>query len=254
MRMNEVSLKVSEALSQDVGSGRARLDGRTRIELDITPGDIIEIEGGQKTSAVVWRARPIDEGKGIIRIDKLTRKNAEVGIGGKVVVRKIVPKVAKRVIMAPAVSEGQKIQFGQGIEYLAKRGLLKRPVSIGDTIVIPGIALFGNSLLFSVYYTTPGGIVVITEETDVVVNKEPVEYPFQVSGKEEIKILEKFIKENPKLDKNVIVAIQQLIPVIKRLKEVRKDAERIKKDSIDLCTRMDMLLEALDYLEDDKDE
>jgi len=74
--MKEVVLKVSEALSQDVGSGRARLDGKTRLELDVTPGDIIEIEGSQKTSAVVWRARPMDEGKGIIRIDNLTRKNA----------------------------------------------------------------------------------------------------------------------------------------------------------------------------------
>jgi len=122
--MKEVVLKVSEALSQDVGSGRARLDGKTRLELDVTPGDIIEIEGSQKTSAVVWRSRPMDEGKGIIRIDNLTRKNAGVGMGDKVIVRKIVPKVAKKVIMAPAISQGQRIQFGQGIEHLVKRGLL----------------------------------------------------------------------------------------------------------------------------------
>ncbi len=252
--MKEITLEVSEALSEDVGSGRARLDDRTRIELDITPGDIIEIEGSQKTSAVVWKVRHINEGKGIIRIDNLTRKNAGIEIGDKVIVRKIVPKTAKKVVMFPIIPEGQKIQFGQDIEHLVKRGLLNRTVSMGDTIVAPGIALFGNSLLFSVYYTKPRGIVVIGEETVVVVNKDPVEYPFQISGKDEIKILENFIKENPKLDKNVIVAIQQLIPIIKRLKEVREGAERIKKDSIDLCTRMDMLLEALGYSEDDKDE
>ena len=172
--MKEVVLKVSEALSQDVGAGRARLDGKTRLELDVTPGDIIEIEGGQKTSAIVWRARPIDEGKGIIRIDNLTRKNARVGMGDKVIVRKIVPKVAKKVVMAPAISQGQRIQFGQGIEHLVKRGLLKRPVSTGDTVVIPGIALFGNSLPFGVLRTEPKEIVTIGEETEVIVKEEPI--------------------------------------------------------------------------------
>ena len=172
--MKEVVLKVSEALSQDVGSGRARLDGKTRLELDVTPGDIIEIEGSQKTSAVVWRARPMDEGKGIIRIDNLTRKNAGVGMGDKVIVRKIVPRVAKKVIMAPAISQGQKIQFGQGIEHLVKRGLLKRPISAGDTVVIPGIALFGNSLPFGVIRTEPKEIVTIGEETEVIVKDEPI--------------------------------------------------------------------------------
>ena len=88
IRMKEVVLRVAEGLSQDVGAGRARLDAKTRIELDISPGDVIEIEGGRKTGAIVWRARPSDEGLGIIRIDNLTRKNARVGIGDKVIVRK----------------------------------------------------------------------------------------------------------------------------------------------------------------------
>lgn len=173
--MQETILRVSEALSQDVGSGRARLDGKTRIALDVTPGDIIEIEGSASTAAVVWRARPIDEGKGIIRIDNLTRKNAYVGMGDKVMVRKIVPKIAKKVVMAPAISQGQRIQFGQGIEHLVKRGLLKRPISTGDTVVIPGIALFGNSLPFGVLKTDPKNIVTIGEHTEVDVKEEPIQ-------------------------------------------------------------------------------
>jgi len=173
--MQETILRVSEALSQDVGSGRARLDGKTRIALDVTPGDIIEIEGSASTAAVVWRARPIDEGKGIIRIDNLTRKNAHVGMGDKVMVRKIVPKIAKKVVMAPAISQGQRIQFGQGIEHLVKRGLLKRPISTGDTVVIPGIALFGNSLPFGVLKTDPKNIVTIGEYTEVDVKEEPIQ-------------------------------------------------------------------------------
>ncbi|MCD6512161.1 MAG: CDC48 family AAA ATPase [Thermoplasmata archaeon] len=172
--MREVVLRVAEGLSQDVGAGRARLDAKTRIELDVSPGDVIEIEGGRKTGAIVWRARPTDEGLGIIRIDNLTRKNARVGIGDKVVVRKAQPLIASRVIIAPAIPQSQKIQFGRGIESLVKRGLLKRPVTAGDTIVIPGIALFGNSLPFGVIKTEPKGIVLIGEETDIIVREEPV--------------------------------------------------------------------------------
>ena len=173
MNEREVVLKVAEGLSQDVGAGRARLDTETRMQLGVSPGDVVEIEGGRKTGAVVWRARPVDEGKGIIRIDNLTRKNARVGIGDKVIVRKAHPKVAERVVIAPAISQ-QRIQFGHGIENLVKRGLLKRPVTAGDTIVIPGIALFGNSLPFSVVKTDPKGIVLIGEETEIIVKEEPI--------------------------------------------------------------------------------
>jgi len=172
--MAEVTLRVAEGLSQDVGAGRARLDAETRLQLGVSPGDVVEIEGGRKTGAIVWRARPVDEGKGIIRIDNLTRKNARVGIGDKVVVRKAEPRIAEKVVIAPAISQSQRIQFGHGIENLVKRGLLKRPVTAGDTIVIPGIALFGNSLPFGVVKTEPKGIVLIGEETQIVVREEPI--------------------------------------------------------------------------------
>ncbi len=150
MPKTEAVLKVVEALQQDVSYGRARLDGQTRVELQLSPGDIIEIRGSKTTSAVVWRSHPGDEGKGIIHIDNLTRKNAGVGIGDKVTIRKADVKPAKTVTLAPAISEEQQIQFGEGIETLTKRGLLKRPVVEGDIVVVPNIALFGNALPFSV--------------------------------------------------------------------------------------------------------
>ncbi len=174
MREREVILRVAEGLSQDVGAGRARLDAETRIQLGVSPGDVVEIEGGRKTGAIVWRARPVDEGKGIIRIDNLTRKNARVGIGDKVIVRKAEPKIAQKVIIAPAIPQSQRIQFGHGIENIVKRGLLKRPVNAGDTVVIPGIALFGNSLPFGIVKTEPKGIVLIGEETEIIVREEPI--------------------------------------------------------------------------------
>ncbi len=172
MPKTEATLRVVEALQQDVSYGRARLDGQTRVELNLSPGDIIEIHGSKQTAAVVWRSHPGDEGKGIIHIDNLTRKNAGVSIGDKVTIKKAEVKPAKAVTLAPAISQDQQIQFGEGIDALAKRGLLKRPVVQGDIVVVPNIALFGNALPFSIVQTNPKGIVLINEETTIKVNEE----------------------------------------------------------------------------------
>jgi transitional endoplasmic reticulum ATPase len=172
MVKTEATLRVVEALQQDVSYGRARLDGQTRVELNLSPGDIIEIKGHKTTAAVVWRSHPGDEGKGIIHIDNLTRKNAGVSIGDKVTIKKAEVKPAKQVTLAPAISQDQQIQFGDGIDALAKRGLLKRPVVQGDIVVVPNIALFGNALPFSILATNPKGIVLINEETQIKVNEE----------------------------------------------------------------------------------
>jgi len=172
MKYKETVLKISEAFQQDVGYGRARIDHQNRINLDLSIGDIIEIEGTKTTAAVVWRAHPTDEGKGLIRIDNLTRKNAGSGLGERVKIRRAEVREAKEVVLAPLISKGQQIQFGSGIGNLIKKGLLKRPLTKGDSIIIPGIALFGSSLPFIIINTTPGGIVSISEETRITVKEE----------------------------------------------------------------------------------
>jgi len=172
MNQKEVVLKVSEAFQQDVGYGRARIDHQTRLELDLSIGDVIEIEGSKTTAAVVWRAHPSDEGKKIIRIDNLTRKNAGTGLGERIKIRRAVVREAKEVVLAPLISEGQQIQFGSGIEHLIKKGLLRRPITKGDSVVIPGIALFGSALPFVIANVKPQGIVSISETTTLQVQEE----------------------------------------------------------------------------------
>ncbi len=54
MPKTEATLRVVEALQQDVSYGRARLDGQTRVELNLSPGDNIEIKGQKTTAAVVF--------------------------------------------------------------------------------------------------------------------------------------------------------------------------------------------------------
>jgi transitional endoplasmic reticulum ATPase len=170
----EVTLKVSEAVQEDVAKGRVRVDAATRLDLHLTVGDVVEIIGKKSTAAIVWRAHPDDEGKGLIRMDGLIRDNAGVGIGDKVRIRKVEVNPANRITLAPVIEEGQKLQFGSGIEGVVKRGLFKRPVTKGDTVIVPGIALIGRALPFIVVEINPAGIVQITEGTEVNIREEAI--------------------------------------------------------------------------------
>ena len=171
MKQEETVLKVSEAFQQDVGYGRARIDHQTRMELDLSIGDVIEIEGTKTTASVVWRAHPTDEGKRIIRIDNLTRKNAGSGLGDRVKIRKADVKVAKSITLAPLLPEGQKIRLGGGIENFIKKGLLKRPVSKDDAVIIPNYAFLGT-LPFVIINASPTGIVLVHEDTVINIKEE----------------------------------------------------------------------------------
>ena len=172
--MEDVELTVAEAVQTDVGQGKARIDAQTRVELDLSPGDIIRIEGKSVSAAVVWRMLSEDENKGIIRIDGLVRKNVSSSLGDHVKVTRADVKPAQKVVLAPMVADNHRIQFGTGIEAFIKRNLLKRPVMEGDTIIVPGIALMGGALPFSVQAVVPEGVLKVVDSTSFVVMDEPV--------------------------------------------------------------------------------
>lgn len=167
-------LRVAEAPQSDVGLGRARVDTKTRVALGVDVGEIIEVIGKKSTAAKLFRVMQEDEGKGILRIDGLVRRNVGVSLGDKVEVRKAEVFAGERVTIAPIISEGHKISFGQGIENFVKRGLLKRPVNKGDVVIVPGIALMGGALPFMVIKTQPKGVVQIHDETIIEMKEEPV--------------------------------------------------------------------------------
>ncbi len=171
----EITLRVAEAPQSDVGLGRARIDTESRKNLGLEVGDIIEIEAKKTTAAKLFRVLSEDEGRGIIRIDGLVRRNAGVSIGDRVVIRKSEVKNAEKVVLAPAISEGQRISFGgRGIENFVRRGLSKRPVTKGDALIIQGLSLMGGMLPFIAVQLKPGGTVQITESTEITVLDEPV--------------------------------------------------------------------------------
>jgi len=169
-----VVLKVERAQTQsDVGLGKARVDTRTRLALGVKVGDIIEIIGKKSTAARVYMLLQEDDGKGLIRMCNLLRQSAGVSPGDKAEVRKADAQTATKIVLAPSISQGMRIRFGEGIEEFIKRGLDMRAVVKGDTILIPGVGLSGN-IPFTVANTTPKGVVMIDEMTTLTLKDEPV--------------------------------------------------------------------------------
>jgi len=162
-----VVLRVENAHPRDVGRGIARLDPMVVEELKLSAGDVIEIIGKRRTFAINWPGYSEDYGKGIIRIDGYTRRNANVSLDEKVTVRKAVAKQAEKVVLAPT----EPLRIVGGEEYLAQL-LEGRVVTRGDYIPV---GIMGRKVELMVVNVKPyADAVVVTSNTEIVISEEPV--------------------------------------------------------------------------------
>ena len=199
---NILKLKVAEALQDDAYKGIARLDLEIMRELGVKRGDVIKIKGNRETVAIIDRSYPADVGSGIIRIDGILRRNAKTGIGENVLISKADIKEAKKVTIAPA-QQGIMVQADP--ESL-RRGLLGRSLVKGDLLMMGGTQrrmdlmsedfgdlndIFGNffgnggmgnlggggvtQIKFIVVNTNPNQPIIITENTEIILNPKSVE-------------------------------------------------------------------------------
>ena len=194
--VNELNLKVAEAIQDDVNKGIVRIDSNIMHQVGVRPGDIVEIEGERKTVALVDRAYPGDIGLNIIRMDGIVRRNARTGIGEVIKVRKAEVKTANKITIAPA-RKGIMIKAPPD---LFKQGLLGRAVYTGDIVSLGGTRrrrttmsdgplsdIFDNlfdspmtgfglgDIKFIVASTSPKGAVLISSATEVEFNPEATE-------------------------------------------------------------------------------
>ena len=203
-KINVIKLRVAEASQDDAYKGIARIDYDTMKILNLRRGDVISIIGGRETVAIVDRAYPADVGEGIIRIDGIIRKNAKTGVGEIVELKKAEIKEAKKITIAPV----QENIVVQGDPEIFRRGLLGRAILKGDIVVLGGVQrrkdllseemgdfgdvfgdILGNfasnfggmgfggfqQLKFLVVNSNPNTPIVITENTEVLVNSKAVE-------------------------------------------------------------------------------
>ena len=166
-KSREIELKVREAERQDVGHGLVRMPRHAMEALGLSTGDVVELSGKKSTAAIVWPAYPRDEEYDIIRMDGYIRQNAGVGIGDRVKVRKTTAREAEKVVFAPR----SPMQFSPEFQSLLKRRLLGRAITKHDTIYI---AVFGEPFPLVVTQVYPLGVVMIGNNTKVIIKNEPV--------------------------------------------------------------------------------
>ncbi|MBS7615024.1 hypothetical protein KEJ18_04760, partial [Candidatus Bathyarchaeota archaeon] len=77
--LTEVSLRVGDAKQRDVARGIARIDQKTMEKLSVSAGDVIEIIGKRRTSAIAWPAYSEDQG-----LEQLGLPNNEFYVQNKV--------------------------------------------------------------------------------------------------------------------------------------------------------------------------
>ena len=158
-------LRVSEAISIDVGRGIARIDPEVAEKLKISAGDAIEIFGKRRTFALCWTAHPRDAGKGLIRIDGYIRENAGVSIDDKVKVRKISAKYAQGVTLAPT----EPLRIVGGEEYV-KNILTGRIVAKGDSVPVRIMGRVINLVVTA--YQPLADAVIVNEDTIVKISEK----------------------------------------------------------------------------------
>jgi transitional endoplasmic reticulum ATPase len=165
-----LTLRVADAYQRDVGRGIARVDPKVVDELGLTSGDVIQIVGKKKTTALSWPGYESDSGKGTIRIDGYLRNNAGVSIDDKVTIRKIEAKIAQRLTLAPT----EPLRIVGGEEYLSQV-LEGRVLARGDYVPI---SVMGRKIDLVVTSTTPTAeAVIVTEQTEVTVGEQVKEAP-----------------------------------------------------------------------------
>ncbi|MBU4501935.1 MAG: CDC48 family AAA ATPase, partial [Nanoarchaeota archaeon] len=69
--------------------------------LGLNENDVVEIEGGRKTVAIVKKGYPSEIGEKTIRMDGILRTNADISLGEVISLRKVDCKEAKSIILAP---------------------------------------------------------------------------------------------------------------------------------------------------------
>jgi len=163
----EKIIRVIQAKAGDDGQGVARMDPELMKILELEDGNVIAIEGTKKTVAVLRTGYPEDENRGIIRIDSITRRNAGVGLDEKISVKRITPRAANKITLAPT----QPLKILGGESYL-QSALQNRVFTKGDLIEVNIMGRKFDLVLQSFQPAAEG--IVISPQTEVKLSEKPI--------------------------------------------------------------------------------
>jgi transitional endoplasmic reticulum ATPase len=159
-----LKLKVTEALSKDVGRAYARMGPEDLEKLQVAIGDIVEVVGKRTTVCKAMPAYKEMRGRSRMQLDGISRENAGAGIDDFVQVKKIACRPGERVVLTPITITPAE----RDLQYIGSL-LDGLPVLEGDRI---RATLFGSRTAdFKVGALTPRGPVLINPTTTLVIGK-----------------------------------------------------------------------------------
>jgi len=174
-KTNPLTLKVAEATTKDVGRGIVRFDPGDFEKLNVQVGDVVTVEGKRKTVAKVLPAYMDDRGQGLVRLDGITRENAQVGIDEKVKVAACDFQPARKIVVAPLT-----VMRSYDARYI---GSLLEGLPLVEGDLVRARLIGSRTQDFKVVTTSPSGVVMIHPQTamEIQQQKEPGEGKTRIS-------------------------------------------------------------------------
>jgi transitional endoplasmic reticulum ATPase len=174
-----LKLKVTEALSKDVGRAYARMGPEDLEQLGLNLGDIVEVAGKRRTVCKAMPAYKELRGRSRVQLDGISRENAGAGLDDFVHIKKIACRPAERVVLTPITitpAERDLPYIGSLLDGL--------PVMEGDRL---RAMLFGSRTAdFKVEALSPKGAVLINPTTTLVIGKPGVQEAARAVAYEDI--------------------------------------------------------------------
>ena len=130
---NPANLRIERLEKNRSGRSLCYVDQNVVEQLGLSTGEIVEIRGKKKTTAIVVSSIA-DKGKGIIRIDGLQRLNAGATIGEYVSIKIAEVYPAEQIILTPTRPNIDMKRQAEAI----KGKLIDKPVVIGDIVDVLG--------------------------------------------------------------------------------------------------------------------
>ncbi len=177
-------LKVGDAALQDVGEGRARISRHLMDALDLAEGELLRVHGAHAILVPVIASSPEDEGLDILRLGAGERRKAGVNIGDVIEAQRHEIPTATRVRLVMVGHSGsyeltpddlrpelaaQPILAGDTVSVAPRRSQFgARVIVLGLTVAeLAGSSTGCGALLARVVETVPSGVVMVSDETTI---------------------------------------------------------------------------------------
>ena len=155
----DMLLKVSEALTKDMGRGIARIDPADMQVIGVHVGDVIMISGQKEAAARVMPVYADRRGKQLIQIDGILRENTGAALGDKVSVSRVEASMAQEVVLRPL---GSRLALNSEHIMHAVQGV---PFKQGNKIRITLLGLKAQECV--IVNTIPDGVVLAGKDTRI---------------------------------------------------------------------------------------